>query len=106
MAETATDRILKWAANEIGVDVVDWITPAVAEALVVAIRKTSKEAKVGLVYGMLNKKIGSVLNTGPDAAAPLIDILETVGIKREHAIETLGNFITALDAAIQKQRPN
>jgi len=106
MAETTTDRILQWAIAKVGAPVVNWLTPAVAKALVEAVERTSDEAKCALVYGLLHKKIGDLLNLGPEGAAPLIDALAAAGIPREAAIEVVGNFLAALDKAIDTPRPN
>ena len=105
-ALSATDRILQWAIEKVGAPVVNWLTPAVAKALVEAIEKTSDEAKVGLVYGLLHRKIGELLNLGPKGAAPLLDALENAGVPRPAATEVVGNFLAALDKAIDTPRPN
>lgn len=106
MAETATDRILKFVIGKVGTPVVNWLTPAIAKALVEAITKTSDEAKVALVYGLLHRKIGELLSLGPAGAAPLLDAMECAGIPRAAATEIVGNFLAALDTAILAQRPN
>jgi len=103
--QTIGERIVEWAVVKIGVPLMKWLTPAVAKSLVAAMEKTSDEAKIGLVYAILSRWLGKILDAGP-AQSPIIMALIQLGVKREHAVEIVGNFLTALDNEIQGTRPN